>query len=176
MQPIQVKCIPAGATVSTSESESMTAVLLRGFAAVAAAADKASASDVETLRAWRSFCKAAAAACRSVLASSCRAMQHLTNAQTGWDGSSRNGMNWTSCGRINRRQPACRLWPPTTKCATAHSLSHMDVDMGGRRAGRGGRGGCLVSCHGYVITPWVICSAFHSSKSLCLCSRIRMHD
>lgn len=64
--------MPARGAVSASESESITALLLRGFAAVAAAVN--SGPDVEAIGAWRSFSKAAAAACRSALASSCKAM------------------------------------------------------------------------------------------------------
>lgn len=87
----QVECMPAGATVSISESESMTAVLLRGLAALAAAVD--SRSDAEALSPCRSFSKAAAAACRSALASSCRAMQYVKSfPQTGgWVGAEGGG-------------------------------------------------------------------------------------
>ena len=82
-KPVQAECLPAGAAVSKSESESMTAVLLRGLAAVAAAVGKASGSDVEALTACcRSFSRAAVAACRSALASSCTVVKIESLPQT----------------------------------------------------------------------------------------------
>ena len=130
--------MPAAATVSISESESMAAVLLRGFAAVSAAVHKPSGSGVEALTAWRSFSKAAAAACRSALASSCQAMQHLRNLLQTVGGGGGGvwgvwaGLRWTSYEKFYRSVELGLHVNPgflLQNNATAQSLSQMDVGV-----------------------------------------------